>query len=429
MYCKKCGAVLNDAEMFCSECGSAQTPEVTFCLKCGSKLKHNAKFCSSCGSVVSDNKTSTSKVNTDDVTTELIVPTTSKLSEHIAPTDISTTTYVSTESKPAESHHTTIFDKEMLLKKIKEALMRYKILVASGIGCILILIIIIFVIALKPSWKYDDAIELMNSGDYAKAISYFEELDDYKDSKKQISECKYRLAAFLYKEEKYEESYKKYNEIIDYKDSKEKGKKSLQDSLYNSDAGDIVKFGVYEQDNNNSNGKEPIEWTIVDRDANDILLVSKYILDVKQFNDRYADIYWEDCSLRAWLNKEFYQDAFTAIDQSIIINSRQDVNYSSYSRIPSTDDNVFILTEYGDTLYQNNAFTKYAEKQKEKNNGINKIWTSSKVYNSNSAVTLDMNGKKEKNRSFGYFSSREYSAGESVDEYCGVRPVVRIRLR
>ena len=49
-------------------------------------------------------------------------------------------------------------------------------------------------------------------------------------------------------------------------------------------AGDSIVFGNYEQDTNPENGKEKIEWIVLDVDRTKCLLVSKYGLDVKPYN-------------------------------------------------------------------------------------------------------------------------------------------------
>lgn len=45
--------------------------------------------------------------------------------------------------------------------------------------------------------------------------------------------------------------------------------------------GQLVRFGSYEQDNDTSNGKEPIEWIVlsVDEEQGRALLLSRYVLD------------------------------------------------------------------------------------------------------------------------------------------------------
>ena len=48
--------------------------------------------------------------------------------------------------------------------------------------------------------------------------------------------------------------------------------------------GSIITFGAYEQDNNTRNGKEPIEWQVLEIKGGRALLISKYGLDAKRYN-------------------------------------------------------------------------------------------------------------------------------------------------
>lgn len=48
MNCKKCGAVLGEADTFCLKCGAKVEHEV-FCSRCGKKLYEGASYCSVCG--------------------------------------------------------------------------------------------------------------------------------------------------------------------------------------------------------------------------------------------------------------------------------------------------------------------------------------------------------------------------------------------
>ena len=50
---------------------------------------------------------------------------------------------------------------------------------------------------------------------------------------------------------------------------------------------DYVTFGHYEQDNNTVNDKEVIEWKEMDKNGGSILLLSKYGLDHKKYNETY----------------------------------------------------------------------------------------------------------------------------------------------
>ena len=75
--------------------------------------------------------------------------------------------------------------------------------------------------------------------------------------------------------------------------------------------GNSVSFGSYEQDNNPANGKEEIEWIVLDVQGDRSLLISKYALDCKKYNTEWTDGTWESCSLRKWLNSDFLNAAFS----------------------------------------------------------------------------------------------------------------------
>lgn len=108
-----------------------------------------------------------------------------------------------------------------------------------------------------------------------------------------------------------------------------------------------VLLGEYEQDNDTSNGPEPIEWTILDENENGILLLSRYALECKPYNNNSDDTTWETCSLREWMNNDFYNDAFSD-DEKKLINTTKLVNEDN--RVYGTDcgndteDKVFALS-------------------------------------------------------------------------------------
>ncbi len=102
--------------------------------------------------------------------------------------------------------------------------------------------------------------------------------------------------------------------------------------------GDYVSFGTYEQDNNPENGKEPLEWRVLSEEDNRVLLITAEVIDEVCYNDVWEVTTWENCSLRAWLNSTFKEDAFAQEQiQSIVSadHTDEDGNYTS--------DQVFIL--------------------------------------------------------------------------------------
>lgn len=112
--------------------------------------------------------------------------------------------------------------------------------------------------------------------------------------------------------------------------------------------GDTYTFGSYEQDNNNSNGKEAIKWKVIAKEGTKILVISKYALDCQKYNTSYTtSVTWETCMLRKWLNNEFLSSAFFEGEQAMIpsVTVPADEN-PHYSTNPgnATQDKVFLLS-------------------------------------------------------------------------------------
>lgn len=99
---------------------------------------------------------------------------------------------------------------------------------------------------------------------------------------------------------------------------------SVTSGFENANVGDHIKFGKYEQDNNTSNGKENIEWIVLDKKDGRILVISRYCLDYIPYDDQWGnerDVTWETCTLRKWLNVDFMNEAFSSEEQSEILTT------------------------------------------------------------------------------------------------------------
>ncbi|MCR5138408.1 MAG: serine/threonine protein kinase [Oscillospiraceae bacterium] len=136
--------------------------------------------------------------------------------------------------------------------------------------------------------------------------------------------------------------------------------------------GDIVTFGQYEQDNNLSNGKEEIEWIVLDVQGNRSLLISRYGLEARAYHSELEDTTWEKCTLRNWLNSTFLESAFSADEQKAIMMTEVDNSKKQGNSEWNTDggndtkDKIFLLSfkEANDYFINNDAreckATKYA---------------------------------------------------------------------
>lgn len=187
-------------------------------------------------------------------------------------------------------------------------------IITTPIVCAVIAFIIVLNTVIIPNGKYNDAIALIDAGNVVEAFEALVALDGYKDSAD------------------------KANAIYDqYKVEKLKVAK----------AGDYMFFGAYEQDNNTANGKEYVEWLVLEVKDGKALVISKYALDCKPYYTSYTDVTWETCTLRKWLNNDFLNSAFSAEEKAMIptVTVSADKN-PEYSTNPgnATQDQVFLLS-------------------------------------------------------------------------------------
>ena len=139
-----------------------------------------------------------------------------------------------------------------------------------------------------------------------------------------------------------------------FKDSKLLSSQSSSNPFKSANLGDYIKFGSYPQ---TLNGQvQPIEWQVLSKENNKMLVISKYGLDARRF-DSSSNVgfrkgimptgldakrfgpnsnLWKNSEIRQWLNSEFYNKAFT--DQE-----KKCINLSNLSDV-GTSDNVFFLS-------------------------------------------------------------------------------------
>ena len=123
-------------------------------------------------------------------------------------------------------------------------------------------------------------------------------------------------------------------------------------SLDKAEVGDIVLLGTYEQDNDLENGEEAIPWTVLAKEDGKLLLISYYGIENKQYNHEPAQVTWEQCTLRTWLNEDFYQAHFTDQEKAKIqlshLSTEDNIRWGTDGG-KDTDDYVFLLstTELG----------------------------------------------------------------------------------
>ncbi len=205
-----------------------------------------------------------------------------------------------TERK-AEEHRIAV---EKMKKKAK------KVFIAiASVACVCAVFLILLKTVIIPQYKLNKATQLIDSGDYKAAYMLLDGLS--------------------------------------YRDSAEKLKSAKQAQIKNAKVGDIVYFGAYEQDNDTSNGKELIEWLVLAKENNRVLVISDKALDCRAFDTSGKYVTWEKCSLRKWLNNDFFNTAFSDDEKAAIptVTVLADKN-STYNTDPgnATQDQVFLLS-------------------------------------------------------------------------------------
>ena len=219
-----------------------------------------------------------------------------------------------------------------------------------------------------------------------------------------------------------------YNKSVSKKGTTAKVESSSQKKDKNPEykVGETIEFGNYPQDKDGT--EKPIEWIVMKKEGNQVLLLSKYVLDAKPYNEEWEGVTWQTSDIRQWLNNEFYTTAFNKAEkakiQTSLIKNEDNSEYGT-SGGNDTEDKVFLLSEKeADTLFSNDderiaKATGYAEKSgvcvnKEKSA---MWWLRSPGYISDDAVDVNHGGWV-------------YRSGDYVSSFSdGVRPALYLNLQ
>ena len=80
-------------------------------------------------------------------------------------------------------------------------------------------------------------------------------------------------------------------------------------ALENAVIGDTVVFGSY---------RNPAEWTVLEKNADSVLLLSRRAVATSRYNDSSTDTTWKKSDIRLWLNETYYSTAFGKQEQKLI---------------------------------------------------------------------------------------------------------------
>lgn len=112
-----------------------------------------------------------------------------------------------------------------------------------------------------------------------------------------------------------------------------------QPDLDKAGFGDVIVFGSYEQDGDKSNGPEPLEWIVVHREGDRVLVVSRYSIYESYMNHTmWSGTTWEKCDLRKTLNGMFMTAAFEKSEAEMIAETEVETDGKT------TKDRIFLLS-------------------------------------------------------------------------------------
>ncbi len=137
--------------------------------------------------------------------------------------------------------------------------------------------------------------------------------------------------------------------------------------MYYHKIGSTLKFGQY-------------NWRILAIQDKKALIMTETMVSQKPYNDFAGEVTWSDCSLRKYLNNEFY-NSFTEAEQSRIIpvlNTNSNNQWYDSNGGEDTLDKIFLLSVkeavcmyLGDSSYNlenRSAKQRYWFQKKDKNN-------------------------------------------------------------
>ncbi|MCI8992663.1 MAG: hypothetical protein HFG80_08105 [Eubacterium sp.] len=92
---------------------------------------------------------------------------------------------------------------------------------------------------------------------------------------------------------------------------------------------------------------EKIKWKVLQNNGDTLFIAADKGLACKDYNEKYVPVTWENCTLREWLNNDFYGEAFRSEEQDAIV--RQTLANKSNPEFGvtggnNTTDDIFLLS-------------------------------------------------------------------------------------
>lgn len=188
-----------------------------------------------------------------------------------------------------------------------------------------------YALELAENQKYDPAIELLLSCEHENAAEA-------------LLQTRYDYGMYLFENKKYDEAVELFEQLSDYSNSKEMIEAIEHQKFLDSKPGEYISFGNYEQNGISADGAEPIEWLVIDRKGDSILVISKDCIELMEFGAQS----WINSPVRNWLNNDFFNCAFSAVEMRLIKTTtvmNDDNIYAGEFCGDDTEDKLFLLSK------------------------------------------------------------------------------------
>lgn len=187
---------------------------------------------------------------------------------------------------------------------------------------------------------------------------------------------------------------------------------------------------------------EPIEWRVLSAKGGSLYVMAEKIIDAARYHETNTDITWKDCTLREYLNSDFYTLAFADKEKALIktttLANGSNPNYGTDGGAP-TQDKVFLISladildnSYGfiDSSSRITSYTHYSQYQglSVGGNAAGTKWCYYRIrtagINSRHTCCVEMRG----NYKYANFQSAYIEHELPVTSVIGIRPAMNLNL-
>ena len=201
-------------------------------------------------------------------------------------------------------------------------------------------------------------------------------------------------------------------------------------------AGDTVFFGAYPQGHITSEEKDPVEWLVLEKDGNQLTLITKYAVDALpymkyNYNRDHIPVTWRTSLLREWLNDTFLETAFDPGEIRMLLRTRQKNGEGSYD----TTDRVYLLSvQEAEAYFASDEERKCVPTQfalefgayRSSAEGTTLWWLRTPIYSSNDPILQEAGTYATYRIGCVGTSGQVVGVGHYLNCLYGVRPVIRV---